>query len=485
MQIEDFIGTDFARGASMSHVGNESRTRLKMNNQDASLLPSMGETSEHKKTLLSEPKTRAVLAYCFLALIWVFASELLLPAPFALVNRLIFVVITGAVMGLLRWSGRTEVNEYAVQLRKSDAMAGIYFESAAQGILVVAPDGKMLRANAMVEQMFGYGRGELDGRSVEILVPERVLGRHVAHREGYLKAPRSRPMGIGLNLAGRRKDGSEFPLEISLNYVASEAGVALVVCFVTDISERMAFERQTRQAETLNALGAIAAGIAHDLNNPLAIISSRSELMLSLVDIGNPDLREDLEVLRRNAERASRIATGLLTLAAQRSTEREPVNINDLVEATILLIGGDYRRSNIEVVTSLDRALAPVLGDLTALQRVLMNLLMNARDAMPEGGKIRITSAPAPDQVGMLRLSVADTGAGIPAEALPKLFDIFFTTKASGTGLGLWLARRTLREHDGNIEVESELGKGTKFTLTLPMMRDHGTTAAEESRGRV
>jgi PAS domain S-box-containing protein len=431
----------------------------------------MAATPEHKRpTLLGDPKTRVVLAYCFVAFIWVVVSEFLPPVHSSLVNRLIFVVVTGAVMALLLWRGRTEVREYAVQLQESDAIAGAYFESAAQGILVVAPDGEMLRANAMVEQMFGYGHGELEGQPVEILVPARVHRRHIAHRENYLKAPRSRPMGIGLDLAGRRKDGSEFPLEISLTYVAPEAGHRLVVCFVTDISERLAFERQTRQAETLNALGAIAAGIAHDLNNPLAIISSRSELMLSLLDTGNPDLREDLEVLRRNAERASRIATGLLTLAAQRSTEREPININELIETTVLLIGGEFRRSNIEVVTSLDRNLPPVQGDPTSLQRVLMNLVMNAHDAMPAGGKIRITSAPAPDQAGMLQLSVADTGAGIPAEVLPKLFDIFFTTKASGTGLGLWLARRTLREHGGNIEVESEPGKGTKFTLTLPTM---------------
>jgi PAS domain S-box-containing protein len=432
----------------------------------------MAGTPEHKKpTLLSDPKSQVVLAYCFVAFVWVVVSEFLLPAPYSLANRLIFVMVTGAVMALLLWRGRTEVHQYATRLRESDAIAGVYFESAAQGILVVAPDGKMVRANATVEQMFGYGRGELEGRPVEILVPERVHGRHIAHRDSYLKAPRSRPMGIGLDLAGRRKDGSEFPLEISLNYVAPEAGHQLVVCFVTDISERLAFERQTRQAETLNALGAIAAGIAHDLNNPLAIISSRSELMLSLLDTGNPDLREDLEVLRRNAERASRIATGLLALAAQRSHERESVNINELVETTTLLISGEFRRSNIEVITSLDRDLPPVLGDPTALQRVLMNLVMNAHDAMPEGGKIRIASGPAPDQAGMLQLSVADAGAGIPADVLPKLFDIFFTTKANGTGLGLWLANRTLREHGGKIEVESAPGRGTKFTLTLPTMR--------------
>ena len=439
----------------------------------------MARTQPERKgpSLQSDLKTRVVVAYCLVALIWAIFSEFLLPTAFSLINRLIFVAATGMVMALLRWSGRSEVHEYAAHLREHDAIAGVYFEAGAQAILVVAPDGKIVRANTTIEQMFGYGHGELDGQPIETLVPERVHAIHTAHRENYLKAPRSRPMGIGLDLAGLRKDGSEFPLEISLNHVAFEGDPPLIVCFVTDISERVAFERQTRQAETLNALGAIAAGIAHDLNNPLAIISSRSELMLSLLDTGNPDLRQDLEVLRRNAERASRIATGLLTLAAQRSTTRETVNINELVEATILLVVGEFRRSNIEIVTSLDRSLPPVAGDPTALQRVLMNLMTNACDAMGHGGQISIASGPAPKHPGMLQLSVADTGAGIPAQVLPKLFDIFFTTKASGTGLGLWLARRTLREHGGNIEVESEPAKGTKFTLTLPMMRDQSATA--------
>jgi PAS domain S-box-containing protein len=445
----------------------------------------MAGTRERKRpTLLNDPKGRVVLVYCLVASIWVVVSELFLPGPFHLTNRLIFVAVTGAVMALLLWREQTEIREYAAQLRESDAIAGVYFESAAQGILLAAADGRILRANAALEQMFGYGHGELEGQPVEILAPERVRARHTEHRENYLKAPRSRRMGIGLDLAGRRKDGREFPLEIGLNYVASETGQQLVVCFVTDISERVAFERRTRQAETLNALGAIAAGIAHDLNNPLAIISSRSELMLSLLDSGNPDLREDLQVLRRNAERASRIAAGLLTLAAQRSTARQLVNLNELVEATILLIGGELRERNIEVVTSLDRNLPEVLGDPSALQRVLINLVMNACDAIAEGGKVRIASGPAPDQADMLQLSVADTGVGIPADVLPKLFEVFFTTKPSGTGLGLWLAKRTLREHGGKIEVESAPGKGTKFTLTLPVTRNQAGSAAEDGQNR-
>lgn len=424
-----------------------------------------------------------VVVYCVMALAWAVFSESFLShgsQTLIFLNRIVFVLITGILMAALLLRHRRRIRQYAGELRESNMRAEVYFESGAQAILVVAPDGKILRANAKIEQMFGYEGGELEGRLVEILVPERLRAAHLAHREGYLRAPRSRPMGIGVDLAGQRKDGGEFPLEISLNYIAPESGGPLVVCFITDISERLAFERQTRRAETVNTLGAIAAGIAHDLNNPLAIISSRAELMLSLVEGAEPaypEMREDLEVIRRNAQRASVISTGLLSLAAQRAAERKPVNINELLDATLLLVAGELHRKNIEVKTSLDRSLPAVQGDPTALQRVIMNLLLNARDAMPDGGRIRIETGPAPDRAETLQLSIADTGVGIPAETLPKLFGMFFTTKESGTGLGLWLAYRTLREHRGQIAVESEPGKGAKFILTLPVMGSRGQLA--------
>lgn len=376
------------------------------------------------------------------------------------------------------WAYR-RILQVSMALREQNLVARVYFESTTQGMLAVTTDGIILRANAAVETMFGYGHHELRGKPIEMLVPERAHSRHTAHRELYLQERRSRPMGVGLDPAGRRKNGSEFPLEISLNYIASGRGRPVVICFVTDVTERLAFERQARQAETLNALGTIAAGIAHDLNNPLAVISSRTELMLSSPDTDERRLREDLKVLHHNAQRASSIASGLLSLASQRTTTRQLVNLKELVEATTSLVSAEFRKSNIEVITALDDGLPAVQADPTALQRVLMNLVLNARDAMPSGGRITIASRLAPANSEMIQLSVADTGTGIPDDALPKLFDIFFTTKANGTGLGLWMAHRTLREHDGTIEVASSADKGTKFTLTLPIMSDQpGETPA-------
>lgn len=419
--------------------------------------------------------TRIIVLYVVLAFIWVIISLFLRAQAgyfFPLVDRVVFVAVTGAIMGGLLIHHRIETQKYAAELRDSNVRAQVYFDSASQGILIVALDGKIVRANPAVEHMFGYEHGQLDGRQVEILVPERMRASHFRHREKYLQAPNARQMEMWLDLAGLRKDGSEFPLEAGLSYISAKNGGPLVVSFITDVSERLAFERETRQAETLNVLGAVAAGIAHDLNNPLAILSSRAELMASLLDNGEalyPEMRQDLEVLQRNAQRASRIASGLLSLAAQRPTERKLVDVSNLADSALILIAGDLRRENIEVVTSLDRNLPPVLGDPNVLQRVVMNLLTNARDAMPQGGTVRIETGADPDHAGMLQLRISDTGAGIPQEDLPKVFDLFFTTKPSGTGLGLWLARRALQEHRGRIRVESAPGKGTRLILSIPV----------------
>ena len=139
-----------------------------------------------------------------------------------------------------------------------------------------------------------------------------------------------------------------------------------------------------------------------------------------------------------------------------------------MINAALLLIGDQLRKVDIDVQTNLDRTLPPIMGHAIALERVLINLLSNARDAMPQGGAVMITSGLLSDRLGWLHLTVADTGPGIPADTLDKVFNLLYTTKANGSGLGLWLSRRIVHEHNGRIEVQSEPGRGTTFTITLP-----------------
>ena len=360
-------------------------------------------------------------------------------------------------------------------LRRSEATSRAFLESASEGIVIVDAGGRILLVNAKTEEMFGYPRAELIGQPVELLVPSRHHDAHVAHREDYMRSPRTRSMGRGLDLAGRKKGGAEFPVEVSLSYVTTEDGTR-AIAFVTDISERLAYQRAVRQSDKLAALGTLSAGVAHEINNPIGIITSRVEVMMLEAGEGtlSPDMRKDLEVILRQARRVASITQGLLSFARQSAGTRGPVDLNRVVDEIVQLAQKDMSRSRISVSTQLGEGLPVITADANAVGQVLLNLLTNARRAMPDGGAITIETALA-EGGRVIRLAVRDTGAGIPPDVLPKIFDPFFTTRSEGTGLGLSISHGIMEEHRGTIDVSSELGKGTVFTLSFPLGAPVGT----------
>ena len=276
-------------------------------------------------------------------------------------------------------------------LRLSQDTARAVLASASEGIILIEAAGRITLVNTAAERMFGYSRAELLGEPLEILLPDRIRRGHVAHRTGYFAEPRIRPMGIGLDLSGRRNDGTEFPVEISLSHVKSaEGGVA--IAFITDITERKRVETQLQrqrevlyQNEKLAALGTMAAGIAHEMNNPLGIITTRIEVMLLDAEQQQlpPQVLEDLQVLHRASQRVARIAASLRSFARHSPGDRVPLDLNAVVDESLQLMQKPLAADNVQIVASLDRGLAPILGDATTLHQVLMNLLTNAREAMP------------------------------------------------------------------------------------------------------
>jgi hypothetical protein len=375
-------------------------------------------------------------------------------------------------------------------LRASEARFHGLLDAAPDAMVIADSSGRIVFANRQVQTLFGYAADELVGQPIEALIPESYRGGHVHHRERYAANPHTRLMGAGLELFARRKDGVEFPVEISLSPLETPQGT-LAIAAVRDITERkrieahvqalreeaerqraeaerVALAQVARRAEKLAALGTLAAGLAHEMNNPIGIMSSRIEVMLLEGTELPGEVREDLKVLHRQTQRVARITQGLLSFARRSSHTRAPVDLNYIVRETVLLVESQIAKAGVRLNVDLAPELPAVLGDADALQQVVLNLVTNARDALAGDGDIGIlTRLRAPDVV---ELVVADTGPGIAPEDLPRLFDPFFTTKPAGTGLGLSITDGIVHEHSGTIDVESSPGRGTRFIVTFPAL---------------
>jgi len=430
------------------------------------------DRGEHHFPLVRSRPIRIAFYYAVGGLIWVLISDqvlALMPAHSYTLNRLMFVTVNAMLLYLVAYRYMRTIRMSVAGREEALVRARGYFESSVEGIVTIEGDGLIRQLNPRGQELFGYHEMELVGQPIEVLIPQRFGERHRAHRSSFFSAPSSRLMGRGMEIAGRRKDGTEFPAEVSLNVVRTRRG-NVVIAFVTDITERRAMEREARRAETVNALGAVAAGIAHELNNPLAVMDSRIELMLAADQDLSAETRADLKVLQRNIERASRISRNMLSLARQRPGPRAAVDINGAVEEAMLIVGAEARGEELSFDIQLDRTIPPVMGELTGIEQVIINLVMNARDAGAH--RVRVETGRMPGRDDQLRLSIADDGAGIENDALRRLFEPFFTTKPKGTGLGLWLSRRIIQDHGGTIVPESSPGKGTTFVITLPAITD-------------
>ena len=356
-------------------------------------------------------------------------------------------------------------------------------EAAPSAMIMVNHEGQITLANLQAEKTFGYTREELLGRPVEMLVPEQLRSDHRGFRHDYLCDPQARLMGAGRELFGRRKDGSEVPVEIGLSPIHTSNG-PLVLASIVDITERKLAELESaRQRHELahlsrvTALGELSSSLAHELTHPLTAILSNAQAAQRFLANDNVDLDEVREILNdivTQDQRAGEVIRGLRLLLKKGELQEhsDGVDLNEVIRDVVNLMRSDLINRNVTVDTNLALNLPSITGDRVQLQQVLLNLALNGCEAMGDYNsserRLHITSQ---CENGSVLVSVADRGSGIPEEKMQQVFERFFTTKKEGMGLGLSVCRTIIDAHRGKIWATNNAGCGATFHLSLPIVR--------------
>ncbi len=365
-------------------------------------------------------------------------------------------------------------------LAASEERYRVLFENAAEGIGAVDPEtGRNLYFNRSLREMFGYSEEEFTHLTIANLLPKERLEAGRRALEAIVRGESRRFSSISCV----RKDGSTFEADIHGSVTIIE-GRKVAFGFVTDVTGRVRLEEQLRQAQKMEAVGQLAGGIAHDFNNLVTVISGNSELLLSETPHDDPR-RAPLVDIRAAGDRAASLTRQLLAFSRKQILEPRLVDLNDSIQGIEKmlrrLIGED-----VVLVTDLAPEVLWIKVDPGQLEQIVMNVAVNARDAMPFGGRVSIRTGPAPGKAAPgperrppVILSISDTGTGMTADVKDHIFEPFFTTKGvgKGTGLGLSTVFGIVKQSGGDIRVDSEPGKGSTFTITLP-------SAAPPVRGR-
>jgi two-component system sensor kinase FixL len=358
--------------------------------------------------------------------------------------------------------------------RRMEERFRLVVESTPNAILMIGPSGRIISVNRQTEKLFGYSSQELIAQPWSDLFPDRFRARATACVREFFATPIAKGPGNGFELYGRRRDSTEFPLEIGLTPIDSADGTVALVA-VTDNTERQRAEEARRElihASRLAALSEFTASIAHEMNQPLGAILSNADAAEMLLESPSPPLDEVRRILvdiRNDDLRASNVIRSLRALLRRGEVERNTVEISRLVRDVATILRAEAQRRGIEVRLELATADLEVMGDRVHLQQVLLNLIINGMEAMQdshEEKQLKISTAQLEDEV---LVSVADRGCGVSPESIPRLFDRFFSTKKEGMGLGLAISRSLVEEHGGRIWVENAPERGAIVRFSLPL----------------
>jgi len=412
---------------------------------------------------------------------WLAGGVKVITAVASVATALVLPPLIPKALALVRAAGVAREQERI--LRVSESRFRALLESAPDGIVIADRDGRIRIVNRQAELLFGYEREELLGRDIEILLPDSARRRHVEHREQYVAAPAVRPMGRGLALSGRRKDGIEFPAEISLSPLQTDDGL-LITAVVRDVSERRRAEAQ--QLELVRAQAARAeaeaanrtkdqflATLSHELRTPLNAVYGWVG-MLRAGSLDEAGVARALEVIERSARVQVQMIDALLDtsriIAGKMQLDVRLVDPRTVIEAALDVVEPAAAAKQIRVQPVLDPRAGPIMGDAERLQQVVWNLLSNSVKFTPKGGRVQVHLRRINSHI---EIEVADTGEGIEAALLPFIFDRFrqgIGERRGGLGIGLSLVRHLVELHGGEVRAHSEgPGRGAIFVVKLPV----------------
>jgi two-component system, NtrC family, sensor kinase len=359
-----------------------------------------------------------------------------------------------------------QLREKAAELDRMREFSENVIQSLQDGLLVVDLDGTILRWNPALQQIYGIGAEQAVGQHIEALFDAEflVVLRTASRQEGEAAVVYRTPIA-SRHAAGSRRvlvNAAMVPLK------TSGGGQAGSVVILEDITSRVQLEEQLQLSDKMASIGLLAAGVAHEVNTPLTGISSFTQMLIDQADPDDPRTRL-LEKIERQTFRAAKIVNSLLHLSRPAQSDAGPVDLHVVINDVLSLVDHQFRAARIQVRRDLASETPLVRGVEHKLQQVLLNLFLNARDALPSGGWLGIATR---NEDGRVLIVVSDTGSGIPDEHIARIYDPFFSTKpiGQGTGLGLSITYGIVQEHDGTITCESHVGQGTSFTLSFPLL---------------
>ena len=387
---------------------------------------------------------------------------------------------SGKVVGASKVARDITETKRAEQARRASASRmRALVETAVDGVILIDAQGAVLLFNPACEGMFGYAADEVIGTNVKMLMPELYRREHDRYIANYRATLVPRIIGSGREVAGRRKDGSEFPILLSVGE-AKEEGQTIFVGILHDLTSRKRTEAELEQARAdlvrvsrVTTLGELTAAIAHEVNQPLTGLVSSGNACLRWLAAAPPDLaavRQSVERMIKAGTRAGEVIARIRALVGKSPQQQERLKINDTIAEVIALVGIEVGRHRVSLETRFADGLPDVSGDRIQLQQVILNLVLNAVEALNGVGEEqrRLTITSTDDGSGGVLVAVRDTGAGLGEASIDRLFEAFYTTKPNGMGMGLAVSRTIIEAHGGELWATSNSPRGAVFQFKLP-----------------